>query len=165
MLQSPHSWGSFLEETNRIFSVDVCKRMTCKIMALNQFHIFVSVGIYAFLCCYVFTALTACTRYLRHWKGTCSVESGSTVVVGVVQHQHNGWSWCFWNWWVFWNNSSRWNGACSRHFCGGGSSCSGGNANGAIGLSRGFQDNFGSSILWLFFWAMMHCECFGKMVW
>lgn len=152
MLQSPHSWGSYLEETNRIFNID-----------------FMSVGIYTFLCCYIFTALTACTRYLRHWKGTCSVESGSTVVVGVFQHQHNGWSWCFWNWWVFWNKSSRWIGAYSRHCCGGCSSCSGGNANGAIGLSnsvlRGFQDNFGCSILWLFFWAMMCCECFGIVVW
>lgn len=144
MLQSLRSWGSSLEETRRAFNMDVCKRMTCiNMWVLSQ----------------------------RHWARTCSVESGPAVVVGVVQHQHNGWSWFFRSWCMLCSDSSGCSDAGSRgaSSCGDGSSCSGGNCSGGNGLSHtglnGFQDHFGSSVLWLVFCDVLDREHFGRMVW
>lgn len=102
---------------------------------------------------------------------TCSVERGPTVVVGVVQNEHDSWSGFFQRWRMLCCDRSGCSGtgscgACSR---GGGSSCRGWKCSGGIGLSHspinGLQDHFRSPVLRLVFCDVVDREGFSSRVW
>lgn len=79
---------------------------------------------------------------------TSSVERGPTVVVGVVQNEHNSWSGVFQRWRMLCCDRRGCSGSGSRGASsggGGGGSCRGWKSSGGIGLSRspvnGLQDH------------------------
>lgn len=99
--------------------------------------------------------------------GTCSVQTGTTVVVGVVQQQHNGWSSSFRGC----RGDSRSAAACSCHVRSGGGG-GGGGATGGNGSCRGcnrwtggglhrFQDLFRSLMV---FCGLMRGERLCRMI-
>lgn len=100
------------------------------------------------------------------------METGPTVVVGIVQYQHDGWSWSFRSWRTMCGDSSGCSstGGCGASSCGGGgrSGCSGRDFSDSNRFSHsvihGFQDHFSSSVLWLVFCDVMDCVRFGWMV-
>ena len=140
--------------------------MTCIDKGLNRFHIHTYTYIF---CCLAF--VTIVTEYWA-FRRTCSVETGPTVVVGIVQHQHNGWSWSFRSWCAMCGNSSGCSsaGSCGASSCGGSGcgSCCGRDFSDSDRFSHSgvhaFQDHFSSSVLWLALCDVMDSVRFGWMV-
>lgn len=111
------------------------------------------------------------TSTTRNMYYTCSVERGPAVVVGVVQQQHNGWSWPLRGGSTLRGDGGVCGGAGGRgagaYSCGCG--CSGGSCSAVHRFSHSgfkcFQDHFTYSILRLALLHMVDCVRSRRMIW
>lgn len=147
--------------------------MTCLNTGLNRFHTHTFLGNvkrHAYLLLYWPLSLQSQPE-IEYWvyswgrilACTGSVKNGPAVVVGVVQQQHNGWSWSLISCWTLSGDGS---GCSSWRSSGGGScGCGCGGSCGGGGISRSsFQYHFSTSVLRLAFLDMMDCVGFGRVV-